>query len=64
MDSENNEAFNDHINQVKEEQENKFKLRLRDVEDNYNKKQADNEDRIKRMDKEIKQLNDKLVLET
>ncbi len=49
---------------MKEEQENKYKLRIRDIEDNYNKKMADNEDRIKRLDKEVKQLNEKLVLET
>lgn len=64
MDSENSESFKDTINQVKEEQENKYKLRIRDIEDNYNKKMADNEDRIKRLDKEVKQLNEKLVLET
>ena len=49
---------------MKEEQENKYKLCIRDIEDNYNKKMADNEDRIKRLDKEVKQLNEKLVLET
>lgn len=63
MESEHSDSFQETINQVKEEQENKYKLRIRDIEDNFNTKIFTYQESIKKMEREIKQLNDKIVLD-
>lgn len=52
------------IQQVKEDLEMKFKVKQKEIEDSYQNKILDLQDKLRKTEKDLKNMNEKLLLES